>query len=355
MKKLKTMLALMLLVPVAIGFVGCGNNDNPKYTTFNVDNVSQLGEALTNAKNGDVIKLTDSLDITGTGLKVENVEITLDLNGNNLYGANKTGANVEVLADGKLILTDNSKKRDGKIYADTPYSSEYGTGLVKVVGGEFVMLGGNIEAVIEEDTASNGQFGVVATDGGKIDIRGGQIKTGWYAVSGNGTDEKADGSKYAPTTITISGGKVISTTDYAIYHPQDGVMTISGGEIDGAAGAISIRRGDVTISGGKFSSNGTGDVGDFNDGTSGLNNNLIDVTANYAKRFGDKANLVINDGEFIGTLAWNDVAGKEAGLKDESTFVINGGKFNLAPASDMLGAGKTIQIDGTGVRVVDIV
>ena len=52
-------------------------------------------------------------------------------------------------------------------------------------------------------------------------INGGHIKAGWYAVAGNGQDSTFNGN------ITVNGGILESTADYAIYHPHTGTTTIN--------------------------------------------------------------------------------------------------------------------------------
>ena len=49
--------------------------------------------------------------------------------------------------------------------------------------------------------------------------------------------------------ININGGALTSEKDVAIYHPQDGVMTVSGGTITGQDG-IQMVGGELNITGG---------------------------------------------------------------------------------------------------------
>ena len=119
----------------------------------------------------------------------------------------------------------------------------------------------------------------------------------------------------------MNGGKLISVTDYCLYLPQGGQTNINGGVVDGAAGAITINRGSLVINGGSFSSDGTGDVGNWGDGTGANKTNaLINSNAEY----GD-VNILVNDGNF--NVQKLDVfAVNEKG--NTSTINISGGIYN---------------------------
>ena len=63
--------------------------------------------------------------------------------------------------------------------------------------------------------------------GATLEVNGATIKSEAFAISGNGT-WKGDKNK-GGTSITITSGKIESEKDLAIYHPQDGILNISGG------------------------------------------------------------------------------------------------------------------------------
>lgn len=95
----------------------------------------------------------------------------------------------------------------------------------------------------------------------KVIINGGTIESGWYAINGS-NDE------YQSPTITINGGTLVSTSSYAISHPQSGTLTInSGAVVYGAGGAIDMKRGNLVVYGGIMTSKGKGDTGTWGEGT----------------------------------------------------------------------------------------
>ena len=236
-----------------------------------------LQEAANAATAGQTVKVLNDVDMTKDGnLTVnEGKDIVLDMNGHSIKGANADYKNI--LVWGKLTLKDSKENSTGKIYAETPYQyGVYDKPLVYVGSkGEFVMESGHIYSVIPEKTADNGQFGIGAYDNSKVTINGGTVESGWYAIAGNGSGVQT-------TAITINGGTLVSTSDYAIYHPQFGTLTINDGAVVyGAAGAIAMKRGNLVVNGGIMTSKGIGDTGNWGDGTGNLGKAALNFCAPY--------------------------------------------------------------------------
>lgn len=272
-----------------------------------------LQEAV-DAADGKTVYLLENLDIHSTGLEVKTGnQVTLDLNGHEILAANTRPGDIWV--KGQLVLKATG---GGRIYTETDYKdSKTGYALVNVYGpsSRLVMEEGTIEAV-RPDPSNMGQFGISVQDGGEAVINGGTVKAGWYAVAGNGNvDGKAD------TKITINGGELISTTDYAIYHPQYGTLTINGGIVRGAAGAASFNRGTLIVRGGEITSEGTGDTGSWGDGTGNQKKAAINLNAAY----GD-VSMEIYGGVFTAT--GDETAMIISDAKHKVTGAIVGGTFS---------------------------
>ena len=236
-----------------------------------------LQEAADAATAGQTVTVLNDVDMTTDGNLTVNVgkDIVLDMNGHSIKGANADYKNI--LVWGKLTLKDSKENSTGKIYAETPYQDGvYDKPLVEVNnGGEFVMESGHIYSVIPEKTADNGQFGIGAYDNSTVTINGGTVESGWYAIAGNGSGVQT-------TAITINGGTLVSTSDYAIYHPQFGTLTINDGAVVyGAAGAIAMKRGNLVVNGGTMTSKGIGDTGNWGDGTGNLGKAALNFCAPY--------------------------------------------------------------------------
>ena len=135
------------------------------------------------------------------------------------------------------------------------------------------MNSGTISTVCN-DPQNEGQFGVGAYQDSNVTINGGTIRSGWYCVASNGQNTSSN--------ITINGGELISTADYAIYAPaKNSTVTINGGVVNGSAGAVAVRAGDLVVNGGTLTSDKTGNTGTWGDGTSNLGNAVINLVSNY--------------------------------------------------------------------------
>lgn len=227
--------------------------------------------------NGEDFKLSADADITGQSVSVPaGKSVVLDLNGYTLTADNSATGKIIVL--GKMTLKDSSTEKKGKIVASQDYTAaSYNGSLIEIAGEDasMTMESGNISAV-RETPDSNGQYGVGVTDGGDFTMTGGKIEAGWFAVAGNGN------YKTQNSIINITDGELISTADYAVYLPQSGTTTISGGKVYGAAGGVCIQRGTLNVEGtALITSKGTGSTGNWGDGTGGLDCAAINVSGAY--------------------------------------------------------------------------
>lgn len=244
-------------------------------------NVAQIGTkgyatlqaAADAAKAGQTVTLINDVDLTtGSNLEVHKwLNIVLDMNGHSIKGANADHKNICV--SGKLTLKDSKENSTGKIYAETPYQDGvYDKPLVEVNnGGEFVMESGHINSV----PAGNHQFVIGAYYNSKVIINGGTIESGWYAINGSNDEDQSP-------TITINGGTLVSTSSYAISHPQSGTLTIdSGAVVYGAGGAIDMKRGNLVVKGGIMTSKGKGNTGKWGEGTGDPDKAALNFCAPY--------------------------------------------------------------------------
>lgn len=286
-------------------------------------NVAQIGTkgyatlkaAVYDATAGQtVVTLINDVDLTTDDeLEVGKLQdIVLDMNGHSIKGANADYKNICV--SGKLTLKDSKENSTGKIYAETPYQDGvYDKPLVEVNnGGEFVMESGHINSV----PAGNHQFVIGAYYNSKVTINGGTIESGWYAINGS-NDE------YQSPTITINGGTLVSTSDYAIYHPQSGTLTInSGAVVYGAGGAIDMKRGNLVVYGGIMTSKGKGNTGKWGEGTGDPDKAAL----NFCKPYGN-VTATIKGGTI--TAAGDAVLTDDQPIADRTaTLAIEGGTYS---------------------------
>ena len=307
-----------------------------------------LAKAVEHAKTGDTIVMTAATDISKTGLSIaSDKDITLDLNGYEVKAANTGAGNIKVY--GKLTLKDSTDtsangEGQGKIttVTKTYIRNQADQPIIYAVNGDFVMQSGLIDTATGiTNNSANGQFGVGVqneTANASVTIEGGKIKAGWYAVAGNGTLLNHDGN------ITVNGGILESTADYAIYHPHTGTTTINGGTVYGAAGGVSLNCGKLVVNGGTITSKGTGTTGDWGDGTGKQDAAAINVNAKY-----ETTSVEIKGGKIT--------AEKDAILLTngkDGTIAVSGGTFSSAVMPEYCADGfvPTKNPDGSyGVKV----
>lgn len=305
----------MLLMTVSSATLSVAQNVAKNVAKIGTTEYATLKAAVYDATAGQtVVTLINDVDLTTDDeLEVGKLQnIVLDMNGHSIKGANANHKNICV--SGKLTLKDSKENSTGKIYAETPYQDGvYDKPLVEVINdGEFVMESGHINSV----SAGDHQFVIGAYYNSKVIINGGTIESGWYAINGS-NDE------YQNTTITINGGTLVSTSSYAISHPQSGTLTInSGAVVYGAGGAIDMKRGNLVVYGGIMTSKGKGDTGNWGDGTG----NLGKAALNFCAPYGDvkaiiKGGTITAEGDAV-LIDAQPTEGKTV------TLAIEGGKYS---------------------------
>lgn len=281
---------------------------------------------------GEPFTLSCDIDITASSdiIVPEGITSTIDLNGYTIKAANGTPGNIKVY--GSLTLKDS---KNGRIIAENDYSSDYSTGIIYVSGEDasLTMEGGYIYAV-RDDAVNNGQFGVALYDGADFTMTGGKIEAGWYAIAGHGNNSTQN------SVITIEDGELVSTSDYAIYLPQSGTTNITGGTVNGAAGAVSIRRGTLNISGDAvLLSNGEGYTGDWGDGTGNQPNCGIMVDPAYGT-------CTVNiSGGTVSTAQDAIIFNQKAAHASESAVQVSAGTFSDPTPLAFLAADADVDIN----------
>ncbi|MEE0205700.1 MAG: S-layer homology domain-containing protein [Peptococcaceae bacterium] len=333
-RKSKRFLSIILAAVMIVGLFPA--------TAFADETETNVATELPPADANDVITLKSDVDISSSGYTVEG-DITIDLAGYDLKVANTEAGRILVPMNTSLTLRDSSVNSSGRVYTESNYSNTASSGMISVQGGTFTMDSGNIDAV-RPQASSNGQFAIGVFQGGSVIINGGKIEAGWYAISGNGTEQSTS------TTITINGGTLVSTADYALYLPQNGVTTINDGIVTGAAGGIAQRSGKLIINGGTIASEGTGNTGDWGDGTGGLSDAAVNIGDSTQGLYGD-VSVSITGGNFT---AAKDAVSVNVGedLESHSTNIIITGGFFADDVSEYIPDGNKWN-SATGEVVID--
>lgn len=366
-----------------------------------INNDDTLRQAIEEASAGDTITLDGNVELDDAAILIEK-DITLDLNGYKLSRtSNQTNQTFVIeVCEGATLTIDDTKGGGVIESVNTANIDEYkakgfsrgilvgdttegdnGSGL----GGHVVMNGGTIKTAPNADTANGvwDGYGVVLygnnskSDAGtkepidvsftmrdgasiqtcwvgvaalgltaKVNIEGGKITATGFAVAGNGNDWQGG------TEINISGGVLESKEDVAIYHPQNGNITISDGEIKGYAG-IQFKAGTLTMTGGKIESTGA-----MPDNITANNNGSTTVGAAISlitgKAYQGDINVSISGNSELKATGKNGVAlfediqdpAIDGTVSAVNSLTISGGKF--------VGAGQALLLNDVETANVDI-
>lgn len=160
-----------------------------------------LADAVAAAKNDETVTLLKNAETT-VELSFTNKAITLDLNGKTVSGTFTDNFSViKAGEDASLTVQDTSVAGTGKI-------------------------------------ASN-KYGISARDGGALIVKSGTIESEYAPLSGNNTA--------GDMNFTVNGGTLTAKHGPAIYMPGQVNLSITDGVLNGG---ISLRMGQVSISGG---------------------------------------------------------------------------------------------------------
>ena len=184
------------------------------------------------------LKITEEIIVSAGSEDKQNTVLNLGthkIEGETGKAALNVQANVTLIG-GEIKNSQNGVRvESGKLEVN-------GTKITGTVNGGISITGGTV--VINDGTTVTGyNFGIgLLGSGAELTVNGGNISAAGYGIAGNGTN---DG-----TTITVKGGTVTGSQGCAIYHPQEGNLTIEGGNLTGLTGVQYCGAGQLTISGG---------------------------------------------------------------------------------------------------------
>ena len=223
-------------------------------------------------------------------------KITLDLAGHTI----KNGSTVK--AESGLFVVDN----EGDFTIND--SSAEKTGMINAAAH-----GDNLWAAV-----------LIWPDAGhtaKLTVNGGTLKGYSYPITGNGNCVEEN-----CTTITINGGKLESVNGLAIYHPQNGKLTVNGGELIGQETAIEMRAGVLTINDGTFTATNKPTATQPNGSGTTTDGAAIAVCQHTTKL---RTEVTINGGTFNGFSAFYEHNAQNNSTEDLAKVKLNitGGNF----------------------------
>ena len=320
-----------------------GVSENPAY-----GKVAQIGEAyyatlaeaVTAAQAGETITMIADVNEAVT---ISGKAITLDLNGNKIYGegtdavAVNNGATVTI-KNGTLETNGNNCggvwiKNATAVLVNCTF---VGTNADEACG-VYASNGATVtinDCVLYTEEDSDHHYSLVMM-GAEVTINGGTFKNN---ISANGSDA------YDDATLTINDGTFTSE----IYWPANGALTINGGTFT-AATPLYVKSGSLEINGGVFTANG--EAKDYEYTVSGYASTGAAVVIENVG--GDEydaiTSVAINGGEFtsVNNVAIQSVAAGKENI-DAVTDFITGGKFS-SDVTALCAKGYISEADANGV------
>ncbi len=337
------------------------------------DYYKSLIAAVKAVNNGETVTLLK--DATENVIIPKGKTLTLDLNGKTLSAKEQTASAI-LVNGGNLTVTDSTAGQpvvgddhktvtypgSGVIQTTTAdvvtvanggtlnvkggtFKTEKGSGLFVVgdktgkdtIASTINMTGGYVEAQ-EYGIGVIGKGATLTMDGGVVKARDNA------AVAGNGTVNESQNQ--GGTTITINGGTLIGNIQSAgyvacgIYHPQEGTLTVNGGNIyvHGGAGIVA-RSGVATINNVNIVTTGdtTGKVGDSRVVVP-CSAVVVDEDANYP---GGGLDTDIKGGNFVSA---EGVANVTLVGKTNDKLTVSGGDFSAPVPKDNLDDALKIEV-----------
>ena len=232
-----------------------------------------------------------------------------------------------------VIGSGNATLRNGTITSTGLADNDYVVDVDCNTGGEVGDASLTIEkdAIIEAPTCYGvAVYGNNNSNTATVNIKG-TINAYSSAFSGNGL--------YSGTTTTISDGATLTSTNgVAIYHPQNGTLTIKDATITGLGG-IESKSGESTVTVEDAYITATGSV-------KHVTNNNGNSSEGYAVAVVENSNyqgspkFIIKNGHFTGpieVLKDNQVSTNKTG-----SISISGGYFTVAPSAAYLDTDKVV-------------
>ena len=232
-------------------------------------------------------------------------DMTLDLNGHSITAEGETLNKVLNTSDALVLV-----RRGAKL---TINDSSNGKGSIDTGEKEAIY------AAVKLTDTNDGTSGDAAT----LVVNGGVLKGYYYGIAGNGTRHN--------TTININGGEIGSVVNgLAIYHPQNGNITVNGGTLSSDTG-IEMRAGHLVVNGGTIVGNGDPFAEAGNPSGSTINGAAVAVSQHST----DLDLLVeVFGGELSGEYALYEKDLQNDTARDKISLKVAGGKFNGGVYSD---------------------
>lgn len=313
-----------------------------------------LAEAVAAAEEGDTVTLLADVSVEET-IVVEKA-ITLDLNGFDIASG---VAVLKIVNAGEVTITDRTQA-PGTIASSVNGNTIDSEGTDLTIENVTIENSGNGYTIVfrgnqtpsKAAAADPSTFNTLTLDHAKVNAY-------MVAISGNGSADKT----WSGTIIRIENSQIVAQNGTGIYHPQYGIVNVSGNSAISGGTGIEMRAGELNVNGGTIT--GTWEQFTIYDDASAVGGGTtIDGAAVAVSQH--TTNLPIRVTINGGTLLATGVDGKslyEVDLYDEKvadiaislmggtfenavesenvTGFIHGGQYKVLPAEELFAEGYT--------------
>ncbi len=322
----KSILALLLAVLMVASLLPFGALADGTWTE--VDSANALTTALQNSGN---IKLTADISVaTKQNWRVEK-DVVLDLNNFDIvssYGENNNF--LFTVSGASFTVTDNSEDKTGTIEAT---DSSYGYGIqLKGTNSSFTFLGGTIKTTQETvDIYNSAKNASITISGGKL-------------IS---TADNVLGVRGSGTVVDINGGEMDANGRTGVYiscygDPDSIKFNMTGGTLThtgGASGAIQMYNGATLTFGGDAKITSSSYAVQVQENTIlNVTGGTLETTGTYAISAGETSSINISGG----TISSTKSSGYALRAEDNSVVEISGGNIESKIKKD----GGSITVTG---------
>lgn len=198
----------------------------------NGNDYHDLEVAFASNKNG-TFKLLEDATVYNT-IILDNENVTLDLNGKTLTF---DGAGVKLRIGKNTNMTVKNGTIKGLDYT------------LQAEDDATLTVTKDVNIILDDPSVTANKYGIAYWDKSTVNFEGN------ITVTGNSIGISGNGNLSNTGKLNITGGSITASEGFGIYLPNDGVTTISGGEINAHTG-IAIRSGKLNVTGGKINATG---------------------------------------------------------------------------------------------------
>lgn len=182
------------------------------------------------------ITLLADCAVTSTITVGNGKSLTLDLAG---YTVTSTIGTTFKVTKGTLTVKDNGATKGGIEVSGEAFRVDSRESGVTSAYGATLNINSGVNVTSSDDAC------VFIRGYATVSTSGNLTSNGQYAtIQGNGSDQAT------VCNVTISGGSVTASQSSAVYFPQHGTLTVSGGTVTGYESGIAIKSGTLNVTGG---------------------------------------------------------------------------------------------------------